>query len=83
MKNGTIVAVKKLNLSSGRAKTEFDSEVRLISNVHHRNLVRLLGCASKGAELLLVHEYMANGSLDRFLYGLYTLSLHSAVCYDF
>ncbi|KAL3525048.1 hypothetical protein ACH5RR_013420 [Cinchona calisaya] len=69
LKNGNIVAVKKLNLTSGRAKAEFDSEVRLISNVHHRNLIRLLGCASKGAELLLVYEYMANGSLDRFLYG--------------
>ncbi|KAL3527425.1 hypothetical protein ACH5RR_012081 [Cinchona calisaya] len=69
LRNGNIVAVKKLNISYGRAKTDFESEVRLISNVHHRNLIRLLGCASKGAELLLVHEYMANGSLDRFLYG--------------
>ncbi|CAI9110286.1 OLC1v1010284C1 [Oldenlandia corymbosa var. corymbosa] len=69
LRNGSVVAVKKLNIRSGRAKAEFESEVRLISNVHHRNLVRLLGCANKGAELLLVYEYMANGSLDRFLYG--------------
>lgn len=69
LQNGHVVAIKKLTLSSGRAKTEFDSEVILISNVHHRNLVRLLGCAKKGAELILVHEYMANGSLDTFLYG--------------
>lgn len=69
MRNGDIVAVKKLSLSSDRVKAEFESEVRLISNVHHRNLVRLLGCADKGAELLLVYEYMANGSLDKFLYG--------------
>ncbi|CAI9110284.1 OLC1v1010280C1 [Oldenlandia corymbosa var. corymbosa] len=67
--NGNVVAVKKLSLSSDRVKAEFESEVRLISNVHHRNLVRLLGCADKGAELLLVYEYMANGSLDRYLYG--------------
>ncbi|CAI9114877.1 OLC1v1015693C1 [Oldenlandia corymbosa var. corymbosa] len=69
MRNGKVVAVKKLNITSGRAKAEFESEVRLISNVHHRNLVRLLGYASKGADLLLVYEYMAKGSLDRFLYG--------------
>ncbi|XP_027178637.1 cysteine-rich receptor-like protein kinase 2 [Coffea eugenioides] len=69
LKNGTIVAVKKLNITSGRAKANFESEAKLISNVHHRNLIRLLGCASKGPELLLVHEYMANGSLDRYLYG--------------
>ncbi|KAH6837539.1 hypothetical protein C2S53_008512 [Perilla frutescens var. hirtella] len=69
LKNGNVVAVKKLNISYSRAKADFETEVRLISNVHHRNLVRLLGCCSKGSELLLVYEYMANGSLDRFLYG--------------
>ncbi|KAH6828229.1 hypothetical protein C2S53_014344 [Perilla frutescens var. hirtella] len=69
LKNGNMVAVKKLNISYNRAKADFESEVRLISNVHHRNLVRLLGCCSKGSELLLVYEYMSNGSLDRFLYG--------------
>ncbi|KAL6492888.1 hypothetical protein OROGR_032647 [Orobanche gracilis] len=69
LKNGTNVAVKKLNLSYSRAKADFESEGRLISNVHHRNLVRLLGCCSKGPELLFIYEYMENGSLDRFLYG--------------
>ncbi|WCJ25096.1 Cysteine-rich receptor-like protein kinase 2 [Euphorbia peplus] len=70
LKNGKIVAVKKLTVSqTRRAMEDFVSEVRLISNVHHRNLVRLLGCCSKGPELLLVYEYMANSSLDRFLFG--------------
>ena len=70
MKNGKLVAVKKLALAeSRRTKEDFASEVTLISNVHHRNLVRLLGCCSKGPELLLVYEYMANSSLDRFLFG--------------
>lgn len=70
LKNGNVVAVKKLNINYSRAKADFESEVRLISNVHHRNLVRLLGCCSKGSDLLLVYEYMENGSLDRFLYGM-------------
>ena len=48
---------------------QFESEVKLISNVHHKNLVRLLGCCSKGQERILVYEYMANKSLDRFLFG--------------
>ena len=61
MKNGKIVAVKKLTLGqSNRAKADFASEVTLkISNVHHRNLIRLLGCCSKGPELLLVYEFIA------------------------
>ncbi|KAL8155620.1 cysteine-rich receptor-like protein kinase 44 [Apium graveolens] len=69
VKSGNIVAVKRLALSTTKAKASFESEVRLISNVHHRNLIRLLGCSSKGPDLLLVYEYMENGSLDRFLYG--------------
>ncbi|GAA0164051.1 transmembrane signal receptor [Lithospermum erythrorhizon] len=69
LKNGNVVAVKKLIVSSSAAKAQFESEVKLISNVHHRNLIRLLGCSNKRADLLLVYEYMSNGSLDKFLYG--------------
>nr|XP_043634082.1 putative receptor-like protein kinase At4g00960 [Erigeron canadensis] len=69
VKDGNIVAVKKLALGSSTAKDNFESEVRVISNVHHRNLIRLLGCCSKGPELLLVLEYMENGSLETYLYG--------------
>ncbi|KAM4123921.1 hypothetical protein ACB094_01G193100 [Castanea mollissima] len=70
LKNGKVVAVKKPTIGqSSRAKANFESEVKLISNVHHRNLIRLLGCCSKGPERILVYEYMANSSLDRFLFG--------------
>ncbi|XP_019185434.1 PREDICTED: cysteine-rich receptor-like protein kinase 2 [Ipomoea nil] len=69
LKNGDVVAVKKLAMISSRAKADFETEVRLITNVHHRNLIRLLGCSAKGEELLLVYEYMANASLDRYIYG--------------
>ena len=70
MKNGKDVAVKKLlSGKSSKIDDEFESEVTLISNVHHKNLVRLLGCCSKGQERILVYEYMANNSLDKFLFG--------------
>ncbi|CAN6282719.1 unnamed protein product [Urochloa humidicola] len=70
LKNGKTVAVKRLIvMETSRTKADFESEVKLISNVHHRNLVRLLGCSRKGSEFLLVYEYMANGSLDKFLFG--------------
>ncbi|KAL9427956.1 hypothetical protein AB3S75_030023 [Citrus x aurantiifolia] len=70
LKNGKIVAVKKLVIGiSRRTLSDFENEVRLISNVHHRNLIRLLGCCSQGPELILVYEYMANSSLDKFLFG--------------
>jgi serine/threonine protein kinase len=71
LKTGKVVAVKKLSSlgQSARAISEFEGEVKLISNVHHRNLVRLLGCCNKGPERLLVYEYMPNSSLDRVLFG--------------
>lgn len=70
MRNGKVIAVKKLSLvQSARAISEFEGEVKLISNVHHRNLVRLLGCCNQGPERLLVFEYMPNSSLDRVLFG--------------
>ncbi|PNY02866.1 cysteine-rich receptor-like protein kinase 2-like protein, partial [Trifolium pratense] len=83
LKNGNVVAVKKLNLGhSGKMDEQFESEVKLISNVHHRNLVRLLGCCSKGQERILVYEYMANNSLDRFLFGEKKGSLNWMQRYD-
>jgi len=83
LKNGKIVAVKKLAIGqSSRTKADFESEVKLISNVHHRNMIRLLGCCTKGPELLLVYEYMANSSLDRFLFGERRDSLNWKQRYD-
>lgn len=63
------MAVKKIKVGYAKAKEEFENEVKLVSNVHHRNLLRLLGWSSEESNLLLVLEYMPNGSLDRFLWG--------------
>ncbi|KAD7479167.1 hypothetical protein R6Q59_008025 [Mikania micrantha] len=75
LKNGDVVAIKKTFMASGRRKAHFNEEVKILSNVHHRHLVRLLGYCRKSAHLFLVHEYMENQSLDQFLFGDKTMIL--------
>ncbi|XP_024974870.1 cysteine-rich receptor-like protein kinase 2 [Cynara cardunculus var. scolymus] len=69
LRNGEVVAIKKTTMASRGRNTYFDNELKIISNVHHRHLMRLLGYCNKGPHLLLVIEFMENGSLDKFLYG--------------
>ncbi|XP_019172329.1 PREDICTED: cysteine-rich receptor-like protein kinase 2 isoform X2 [Ipomoea nil] len=69
LQSGDVVAVKKLTTISSRAKANFETEISLITNANHPNLIRLLGYSGNGKVLILVYEYMANSSLDRYIYG--------------
>lgn len=71
LEDGRLVAVKKLSLdTSWQGESEFLAEVRTITSIQHKNLVRLLGCCSEGPHRQLVYEFMKNGSLDLILYGI-------------
>ncbi|VAI80821.1 unnamed protein product [Triticum turgidum subsp. durum] len=64
------VAVKVLSAdSSSQGRKEFEAEVRIISRLKHRNLVKLLGWCDSRKGLLLVYELVTEGSLDRHLYS--------------
>ncbi|PRQ56769.1 putative protein kinase RLK-Pelle-L-LEC family [Rosa chinensis] len=66
------VAVKKISRGSKQGLKEYAAEVSIISRLRHRNLVQLIGwCHEK--KLLLVYEFMPNGSLDSHLFKEKTL----------
>ncbi|KAK9945996.1 hypothetical protein M0R45_011483 [Rubus argutus] len=65
--DGTRVAVKKLE-GIGQGKKEFRAEVSIIGSIHHLHLVRLRGFCAEGSYRLLAYEYMANGSLDKWIF---------------
>lgn len=67
--NGKEIAVKSLKSNSGQGDREFHAEVDIISRVHHRHLVSLVGYCTTGAQRLLVYEYVSNGTLEYHLHG--------------
>ncbi|BFG19131.1 hypothetical protein CerSpe_054060 [Prunus speciosa] len=65
----TVVAVKRIINLGVQGKKDFCSEIAVIGNIHHANLVKLKGFCAQGRQRLLVYEYMNRGSLDRSLFG--------------
>jgi hypothetical protein len=66
---GHEVAIKKLRAGSGQGDREFRVEVEIISRVHHKNLVSLVGHCIHGEQRLLVYEYVPNKTLQFHLHG--------------
>ncbi|CAI9088102.1 OLC1v1022342C1 [Oldenlandia corymbosa var. corymbosa] len=68
LRDGSIVAIKKLKYVTGQGDREFMAEMETIGKIKHRNLVPLLGYCKVGEERLLVYEYMQWGSLESVLH---------------
>jgi serine/threonine protein kinase/Leucine-rich repeat (LRR) protein len=69
LKSGDIVAIKRAQGKSMQGAAEFKNEIELLSRVHHRNLVGLVGFCYEHGEQALIYEYMSNGTLREYLYG--------------
>lgn len=61
--DGTVVAIKRAQEGSLQGQKEFFTEIELLSRVHHRNLVSLIGYCDEEGEQMLVYEFMPNGTL--------------------
>ncbi|KAG6482936.1 hypothetical protein ZIOFF_059575 [Zingiber officinale] len=69
LSDGREVAVKQLKVGSGQGEREFKAEVEIISRVHHRHLVSLVGYCISDNQRLLVYDYVPNGTLESHLHG--------------
>eukprot|EP00253_Pinus_taeda_P011755 PITA_11755 len=67
LRNGALVVVKLLDRHR-HSENQFMNEVATIGRVHHVNLVRLLGYCFESFTSALVYEFIANGSLEKFLF---------------
>ncbi|CAL4955592.1 unnamed protein product [Urochloa decumbens] len=64
-----LIAVKKLIDSNEYSEQEFTNEVQSIGQIHHRNLVRMIGYCKEGKQRMLVFEFMPGGSLRGYLFN--------------
>ncbi|CAH8257342.1 unnamed protein product [Arabidopsis lyrata] len=66
--DGTQIAVKRVSHGAEQGMQEYVSEIATMGSLSHRNLVRLRGYCRRKGELLLVYEFMPNGSLSDYLF---------------
>ncbi|XP_039001644.1 cold-responsive protein kinase 1-like [Hibiscus syriacus] len=69
LKNGNLAAIKVLSAESRQGVKEFVTEIKVISEIEHENLVKLYGCCVEDNHRILVYNYLENNSLSQTLLG--------------
>ncbi|QCD84201.1 L-type lectin-domain containing receptor kinase IX.1-like [Vigna unguiculata] len=66
--SNTYAAIKRISADSKQGVKQYIAEVTIISQLRHKNLVKLTSWCHKKNDFLLIYEYMENGSLDSHLF---------------
>ncbi|KAJ1689206.1 hypothetical protein LUZ63_013361 [Rhynchospora breviuscula] len=64
-----LVAIKKCKVVDERKKKEFGTEMLILSQINHKNIVKLLGCCLEVEVPMLVYEFIPNGTLFHYIHG--------------
>jgi len=70
LKEGSLIAVKRcISMTSEQQRKEFGKEMSILSQINHKNVVKLLGCCLEVEVPMLVYEFIPNGTLFQFIHG--------------
>ncbi|KAL8155722.1 leucine-rich repeat receptor protein kinase HPCA1-like [Apium graveolens] len=67
--SGEVVAIKRAQQGSLQGAHEFKTEIELLSRIHHKNVVSLVGFCYEQGEQILIYEFISNGTLKQNLSG--------------